>query len=245
MGATTKPLVDYLGGRDEVTGFRLTMLLFAGISVALFWFTFASTKERIQPVKQDGNVKEEFEVLLQNISWVVLAIAGICAVVGLVGRISSTTFFAKYYLKTGDSKFLWWMDGTTLVITCGFVGQLIGALLTPTLIKRFEKRTLMVAANFGGAASILATNFVGPDQYMLTLLLYSLGIFAFGIIITLLFAMYTDCAEYREWKSGRNSAGLTVSASMFSLRLRSAFGSAIPGFLLSMCRIRQGASRPI
>ena len=56
------------------------------------------------------------------------------------------------------------MDGTTLVITCGFVGQLIGALLTPTLIKRFEKRTLMVAANFGGAASILATNFVGPDQ---------------------------------------------------------------------------------
>ena len=92
VGATTKPLVDYLGGGDEVTGFRLTMLLFAGISVALFWFTFASTKERIQPVKQDGNVREEFEVLLQNISWVVLAIAGICAVVGLVGRISSTTF---------------------------------------------------------------------------------------------------------------------------------------------------------
>ena len=69
---------------------------------------------------------------------------------------------------------------------------------------------------------------------MLTLLLYSLGIFAFGIIITLLFALYTDCAEYGEWKSGRNSAGLTVSASMFSLKAGSAFGSAIPGFLLSM-----------
>ena len=35
LGATTKPLVDYLGGGDEA-GFRLTMLLFAGISVALF-----------------------------------------------------------------------------------------------------------------------------------------------------------------------------------------------------------------
>ena len=72
------------------------------------------------------------------------------------------------------------------------------------------------------------------DQYMLTLALYSVGIFAFGIIITLLFAMYTDCAEYGEWKSGKNSAGLTVSASMFSLKAGSAIGSAVPAAILAI-----------
>lgn len=44
--------------------------------------------------------------------------------------------------------------------------------------------------------------------------------------------MYTDCAEYGEWVSGHNSAGLTVSASMFALKFGSAVGSAVPGFVL-------------
>ena len=45
--------------------------------------------------------------------------------------------------------------------------------------------------------------------------------------------MYTDCAEYGEWVSGKNSAGLTVSASMFSLKAGSALGSAIPAAILA------------
>lgn len=234
VGATTKPLVTFLGGGDEVAGFRLTMILFAAIAAVLFWFTFFSTKERIQPLKQETNVREEISVLLKNISWIVLAIAGISAVIGLVGRISSTAFYTKYYLRIGDESFLWWMDGTTLMITCGFLGQLIGALITPGLLKLFEKRTLMILTNFGCAGSILATYTIGPEQYGLTVLFYSIGIFAFGIIITLLFAMYTDCAEYGEWVSGKNSAGLTVSASMFSLKAGSAIGSAVPASLLAM-----------
>jgi glycoside/pentoside/hexuronide:cation symporter, GPH family len=58
--------------------------------------------------------------------------------------------------------------------------------------------------------------------------------FCFGIMITLLFAMYTDCSEYGEWKSGKNSAGLTVSTSMFSLKFGSAIGVAIPSSVLAL-----------
>ena len=77
-------MVDYLGGGDEVMGFRLTMVLFAVISVALFWFTFASTRERIQLIKQESNVREEIGVLLKNISWVMLALAEFLQWWGLV-----------------------------------------------------------------------------------------------------------------------------------------------------------------
>jgi GPH family glycoside/pentoside/hexuronide:cation symporter len=45
--------------------------------------------------------------------------------------------------------------------------------------------------------------------------------------------MYTDCAEYGEWRTGKNTAGLTVSASMFSLKFGSAVGGALPGFMLA------------
>ncbi|MBL4853540.1 MAG: MFS transporter [Robiginitomaculum sp.] len=233
VGATTKPLVDWLGGGNELLGFRLTIILFAILTVALFWITFATTKERITPKKHDSSAKEDMAVLLKNISWIVLAIAGILVVIGLISRISSAAFYVKYYIAFGEDKVLWWMDRTTLLITLGFVGQLFGALLTPTFLKIVDKRQLMIFMNILHATLLAGSYFIPPDHYWFIVLFYATGIFCFGVIITLLFAMYTDCAEYGEWKSGKNSAGLTVSASMFSLKTGSAFGSAIPGFILA------------
>jgi len=235
VGASTKPLVQWLGGGDEMSGFRLTMALFAGLSVLLFWFTFFSTKERVQPpaTEASGSVREDLRDLVSNISWVVLALSGILVVVGLVSRISSATFYTKYCMGLGDETVLWWMDSTSLLVTSGFVGQLIGALLSPTLLERFDKRALMIIANLLAASSMCASYLIPVDQFGLTLAFYTVGIFAFGVIITLLFAMYTDCAEYGEWVTGKNNAGLTVSASMFSLKAGSAFGSAIPLAILS------------
>ncbi|MFK7936645.1 MAG: MFS transporter [Saprospiraceae bacterium] len=233
IGATAKPLVDFFGGGDEVLGFRLTIILFAILSMLLFFFCFYTTKERIKPKPHDSSIKEDLDVLRRNTSWIILAVCSVLIVVGLVARISSTAFYTKYNMAYGDEKILWWMDPTTLIITCGFVGQLFGALITPSLLKYADKRTMMIITNLIFAGSIFATYFVPIDQYSLTLILYTTGIFSFGIIITLLFSMYTDCAEYGEWMSGHNSAGLTVSASMFSLKFGSAVGSAIPGYILS------------
>lgn len=233
VGATTKPLVEWLGQGNEVTGFRLTIILFAILSVLLFAITFATTKERIKPPKHDSSIRDDFGVLLKNVSWIVLAITGILIVVGLVGRIASTAFYTKYYMVSGDEKSLWWMDRTSLIITCGFVGQMFGALLTPTFLKFVDKHKLMILMALLHAVLLAAGYFLSPDQYILTLLLYSAGISTFGVMITLLFAMYTDCAQYGEWMSGKNSAGLTISASMFSLKTGSAIGSAIPAAILA------------
>ena len=233
VGASAKPLVDWLGGGNELLGFRLTIILFAILSIALFSFTFFATKERVKPKKHETSIAEDFSVLRKNISWIILALVSILIVVGLVMRISSTAFFTKYNMAYGDEKVLWWMDRTSLIITLGFVGQLFGALLTPSLLTFFDKKRLMIVMNLIFGASILATYFVPIDQFIPTLTCYAIGIFTFGIIITLLFSMYTDCAEYGEWLSGHNSAGLTVSASMFALKFGSAVGSAIPGYILA------------
>jgi GPH family glycoside/pentoside/hexuronide:cation symporter len=234
VGATTKPLVDWLGGGDEVIGFRLTIILFAVLSVALFLITFAATKERIAPkTPQNSRITEDLSVLVKNVSWIVLAIAGVLIVIGLVGRLSSVTFFAKYNLGLDDAKVLWWMDSASLIITAGFIGQLFGALMTPALSRRADKKTLMIAANFLAAAALLANHGL-PSSFSVALLAHITMMFCFGIMITSLFAMYTDCSEYGEWKSGKNSAGLTVSASMFSLKFGSAMGVAIPSTVLAL-----------
>lgn len=234
VGAATKPLVDWLGGGDEVTGFRLTIILFAVLSVVLFSITFAATKERITPkTPQKSRISEDLSVLFKNISWIVLAISGVLIVIGLIGRLSSVAFFTKYNMGLDDAKLLWWMDAASVIITVGFIGQMFGALLTPALAKQADKKTLMITANFV-AATALVVNFMSPEAFLPAVLTHTIMMFCFGIMITLLFAMYTDCSEYGEWKSGKNSAGLTVSASMFSLKFGSAMGVAIPSTVLAL-----------
>ena len=49
IGTFVTPLKNILGGGDEAEGFRLTMMIFALFSIALFWLTFALTKERVRP----------------------------------------------------------------------------------------------------------------------------------------------------------------------------------------------------
>lgn len=91
----------------------------------------------------------------------------------------------------------------------------------------------MIAANFLAAAALFG-NYALPSNFSVVLLAHITMMFCFGIMITSLFAMYTDCSEYGEWKSGKNSAGLTVSASMFSLKFGSAMGVAIPSTVLAL-----------
>ncbi len=233
VGAATKPLVDWLGGGNELTGFRLTIILFAILSVILFLITFAATRERIAPAAPiKSRVIDDIGVLLRNVSWIVLALAGVLIVIGLIGRLSSVPFFTKYVMQLSEQKILWWMDAASLIITLGFIGQMLGALLTPALLSRTDKKTVMIAANFI-AASALVVNYLVPAVFAITLVLHAVMMTCFGIMITLLFAMYTDCSEYGEWKSGKNSAGLTVSASMFSLKFGSALGVAIPSAILA------------
>lgn len=234
VGATTKPLVDWLGGGDELTGFRLTIILFAVLSVILFLITFAGTKERITPkTPQKSKIRDDLGVLARNVSWIILAIAGVLIVIGLIGRLSSVAFFAKYNLGLDDAKALWWMDSASLIVTVGFIGQLFGALSTPALSRRADKKTLMIAANFTAAIALIV-NYLLPADFTTALVAHTIMMFCFGTMITLLFAMYTDCSEYGEWKSGKNSAGLTVSASMFSLKFGSAMGVAIPSTVLAL-----------
>ncbi len=233
VGALATPLVAWLGAGDELRGFRLTIILFAVLSVAIFWITFATTRERVRPPIHDSSVKQDLSALIKNVSWAILVIAGICVVIGLVARFASIVFYLKYYVQEDGTTYFWFMDRTAFLTSCGLIGQLFGALCTPFLAARFEKHHLMIIMNMVHALLLVACYFISPEQYELTVIVHSLGIFTFGVVITLLFSMYTDCAEYGEWQTGKNTAGLTVSSSMFSLKFGSAIGGALPGFILA------------
>lgn len=233
VGAFATPLVHWLGGDDELLGFRLTIILFAVLSVLIFWITFATTRERISPPRHDSSIKEDFSALLQNASWVILVLTGILVVIGLIARFASIVFYLKYYLGDDGTHIFLIFDRTALLTSCGLIGQLTGALMTPMLARRFEKHHLVISMSLLHTVLLAICYIIPPEQFTLITVVHSLGIMTFGVTITLLFSMYTDCAEYGQWLTGKHTAGLIVSASMFSLKFGSAVGGALPGFMLA------------
>ena len=74
VGGCTLPLVaKFAIGHDRQHGWQMTMLLWAGLCLILFLITFATTKERIQPVTTEkSSPKQDFVNLLKNNPWKVM-----------------------------------------------------------------------------------------------------------------------------------------------------------------------------
>ena len=69
IGTFVTPFKNILGAGDEALGFKLTMAIFAVASIAFFWITFATTKERVVPPPSKSNIREDLKFLLQNGPW--------------------------------------------------------------------------------------------------------------------------------------------------------------------------------
>ncbi|MBN1972049.1 MAG: MFS transporter [Sedimentisphaerales bacterium] len=233
VAAFTTPLKDWLGGGDDLLGFRLTIIIFAILSVLLFWVTFATTKERIKLKPHTASVREDFSEIIKNKSWLALVAGGILIVIGLLARQSSILYYLKYYMLDDGAKLFWIFDRTSVFTSLGFIGQLAGALITPYLVSRFNKHHLVFAVNILNIALLIVSYFIPPEHFGYIVIVHALGFMTFGITITLLFSMYTDCAEFGEWQTGKRTSGLIVAASMFSLKVGIAFGAAIPGYILA------------
>jgi Na+/melibiose symporter-like transporter len=74
VGGFTLPLVaKFAVGHDRQFGWQMTMSIWAALCLILFLITFASTRERIQPVNTEkSSPRQDFADLLKNSPWAVM-----------------------------------------------------------------------------------------------------------------------------------------------------------------------------
>jgi GPH family glycoside/pentoside/hexuronide:cation symporter len=233
VGTFVTPLKNILGGGNEALGFKLTMLIFAVISVALFWITFATTKERVAPTPVKSDIKLDLKALLSNGPWKALFWAGIFALVNIAVRNGTLLYYFKYYVGDDGTPLFLIFDKTAVFLSSGLLAMMIGVALTKALCVRFEKRRLMIVLSFLNAVSMAAFFFIPPDQYGLMLVVNALGALAAGPTPALVWSMYADCADYGEWKTGRRTTALVFSTVQFSHKMGLAVGAGLAGILLS------------
>ena len=241
IGATALILVERLGGGNEQAGWQYTMTLYGVLAVGLLFATFFLTRERVRPTKtQQGKVREDLKDLFRNKPWVLIAIATVFQLTYIVMRGSATPYYFRYFVQDqqlvlfGSTIDLSYAVFTSTFLTLGTVSTLIGAISTGLFTRKLDKKNtyslfLLSSALFSAFFFVLR-----PDNVLMMFTLNILAQFFFGSVSVLQWAIYTDAADYGEWKFGRRATALIMAASLFALKLGLTLGGASVGWLLGL-----------
>jgi glycoside/pentoside/hexuronide:cation symporter, GPH family len=105
-------------------------------------------------------------------------------------------------------------------------------LIVGLFVKRMEKKWNFIMWFSIATACNLSNYWMGPGQVEWILITNALSSLATAPVCVLIWAMYSDAAEYSEWKNNRQAAGLVFSASTFAQQLGWGFGPAFAAWML-------------
>jgi len=211
---------------DQKRGYS-SAIYFLSVFLSLFLIlTFASTKERVLPPKdQETNLWRDLKDLVRNRPWIILLLIGLLFNVYNSIKQGIVVIYFSHYLHNQL------LAGSYMVGL--MLASIAGAMITSPIAKRIGKRQLFIyALIFSGFVNAMLV-FCGPENIT--------GIFTIGIISefgaaifpTLFFAMLGDAADYSEYKNGRRATGLVYSAGSFATKFGGGIAGAIIGFVLA------------
>jgi glycoside/pentoside/hexuronide:cation symporter, GPH family len=221
----TPGLAKLLGQGSAQRGWQLVMVLYGALAAVLFFVCFYTTRERVEPPKdQTASIAADVAALRQNGPWMVMFVLGMLVIAGFSLRGGTLFYYFKYYLhdEAAFAKFMF----------SGGIATLIGTALMPLGARLLGKRRLYFFCMAGAGLLTLPYYFLTPRD---TALIYGLNLpiaFLLGPTPALMFAMFTDTADFGEWKTGRRTTGFVMAAAMLSLKLGGALGGGLNGWLL-------------
>ncbi len=241
IGLSALGLVAYFGKGNDQQGWQMTVGLFGVIAVVLFAVTFFSTKERVHPPEgQTSDIIKDLKNLLSNRPWVLIGITTVFQLTFIVMRGSSTTYYFDYYV--GEQSLNLFGKNLTLtpaVFTSTFLpistlATLIGAILVKFFVDNLDKKFAYAGSLMTSAILCCGFYFLQPHNVIPIILLNAAISFFIGVVSVLQWAIYTDTADYGEWKFGRRNTALIMAASLFALKIGLALGGSIFGWMLSL-----------
>jgi len=227
VSGTALTLANYFGGGNSAKGYQYTLILFAAISLVLFLITFYTTKERVQPPKeQQLDLRADIRNLFRNRPWVILFFVGIISFVMFAMQNLAVAYYFKYYIGNEEQVQLFNVIGTiALIVTIP---------ISKPLAKRFGNRNVFLVSSLLSGFFFILLYLPGTEDIELVYIFNVLAKMAYAPAVPLLWTMLGDTADYSEWKSGRRATGLVFSAATFAQKAGWGIGGALAGWLLAM-----------
>lgn len=212
------------GGGNLARGYQLAMALMAVSGVALFWFCFFTTTERVEHREELAPVGRQLAHLVRNDQWVVLMAVCVLGTIGYVIRGQTAAYYAKYYLGGGNEQLA---EGLIAKFMGTGVFAAILAMVASTWITKFWcKVSLFRWTQIGTAvASAVMFALVKPGQVELALALYFVVCFVVDLHAPVFWSIIPEAVDYGAHKTGVRVSGLAIGLIAFFQSL----GLAIAG----------------
>lgn len=244
----TLPLAKYLGnnpshpaynaelGYSQPLGYQLTMGVFGVLSILLLIITFLTTRERVEPPKeQKTSFREDLANIFKNKPWLIIFTACVFWLIHNMIRNGMVAYYFDYV--NGDGKKILWnlslgffkldFDYTTTFLTIVTFGMIAGVFLCTPAKKYFDRKYLLIFITIGLAFINAIFYWIPQDNFVVLCIINAIWAIFAGALPVFLFAMFADVADYHEWKFNQRATGLVTAGIMFAIKL----GVAIGGFL--------------
>jgi GPH family glycoside/pentoside/hexuronide:cation symporter len=202
-------------------------MAFWGVAATcLFALTFFNTRERITPPKaQKTNVAQDVKDLAHNGPWMVLFFLALIIMITITLRTSTAAYYFKYFVQRPDLM--------AAFVPAYMAAAAAGASLTPVMTRFIDKRLLMIILMSATGILSIAFFFIPKDQITWMFALQIVIGLVLGPKSPLAFAMYTDTADYTEWRTGRRATAMTFAAATFSQKLGTALTAAVMAWVFT------------
>ena len=241
VSAGMLPMVRLIGGDPKSqVGWQIMFIIIGVLAVGFFLISFFGTRERVKPPKTQAKFSDDLSDLLRNGPWLILLPLTFTFILFVATRLIVINHYFLYYV--GDREVSLPFFGSrfftydSLVSAFNFVGMgaaILGAMFVGWFAQMTGKKLAFTVLMLIAIVSTAAFYFLQPHQLGWMFFLQILGSFTGAPLSALLWAMYSDTADYGEWKFGRRSTGLVFSASTMSQKFGWAVGVAVAGWFLS------------
>ncbi len=224
-------LTGVFGATDTHKGWMITTIILMIAFVIINLITFFGCKERTTDTseKEDGkgqqpSVLVALKTLVTNKYWVLQVIFLFSLYFMMSTFFGSNYYYAQYVLNN---------EGAYSVLANALSLSQMGIMfVTPLIMKKVSKRWLAFAGMALSGIGFLMTAFAGTNVQIVLVSNIIKGI-GFGCGAATMWGLLQDAITYGQWKSGVQAIGMGNSASSFTTKIGSGFGTAALGWILA------------
>lgn len=220
---------------DPAIGYRYAMIIMAVVSVILFLICFLTTKERVIPVKRPGvgeSTLKSIALVWRNDQYRWVALITLVMVTAQTVKGTGQLFYINSVVEGGKN----W--ATEFLVAFTF-GGMLGASLSSTLIRNVDKKKAWIGLHLILVVISSAAYFADQNIALVLSIQFLSGFFT-TMIAPIWFTYTPDAVDYGEIKFGKRLDALSLSFTIFSLKLGLSIGGALCLFLLGLYGYQSG-----
>lgn len=208
---------------DPSIGYRNAMMLMGVLSIILFVICFVTTKERVKGVelkKRKSSVLKDLLFVIKNDQYRLVALATLLMVTAQTVKNTTQLYYITIYVEDA-------VKYSALFLSIWMIGGMIGAQLAAKLLQYVDKKRAYILLLYICALASSASWFLGRNSIIAIMVLQFFVGFFNQMIAPIWFTYTADAVDYGELKFKRRIDGLTLSFTLFSLKLGLSIGGAI------------------